>query len=442
MVDSNDAFLIELEKKDLDCFYIISEQTCKNLITLLKLNDDNISTIPSKFNIYIKKLMLLVNSEPKSLILKIKPYTPKKWYIINRRKEFSFLSDSVSDNEKSSSSDPDSNSEKSFFGDLSFGETKDNTDQQNTTFTAKTAIKQLLNNRPKIRLSTQIKDNMCIVVIIIDNSGNITLSFFNIPSDADKKQVITPVTVTPVTGTPVTVTPVTGTPVTVTPVTGTPVTVTPVTVSPIQWIKSIDTETEKTYYYNEQNNTTYWEEYNSDEGQIYYFNPQTGSFQWEKPENYKKKYYHKYLKYKQKYLEIQKYGKELEGGWFGDRTYIFCPNDVKSVVEIIYKNNSIFKTKDKEFFLFLTGPRSYYTEGKTKKISSLWYDFVDNTFWSDSLNLQKAKTLIENKIKEKNIQKIKGKNDKEYDVLINNYDFFSFKSVNGGFKIDYKNLVK
>jgi hypothetical protein len=161
-----------------------------------------------------------------------------------------------------------------------------------------------------------------------------------------------------------------------------------------------------------------------------------------------KKYYHKYLKYKQKYIEIQSNRQELEGGFIGERTYVFCPKDILDVVK-----KFIPKTfSDKEFFLFLIGPRSYYTEGKSKKICSLWYDFVDNTFWSDglglqtgiidSLHLQNAKTQIEKKIIEENSQKIKGKDDKEHDVSIKDYAFFSFKSVIEGYKLDYEGSVK
>jgi len=175
-----------------------------------------------------------------------------------------------------------------------------------------------------------------------------------------------------------------------------------------------------------------------------------------------KKYYHKYLKYKQKYLEAKKlhsdelhdnelHDDELKGGMNGDRIFIFCSEDVKNVLLKIYPTK--IKSEDKEFFFFLTGPNSFYTEGKSTKICRTWYKCFDNMFWEGGLGIIKGRFIdtldLKEAIKQINEKKLltqpfvieekheNGENVK-INVLINTY--FSFKSVSGGYELNYTNL--
>jgi hypothetical protein len=168
-----------------------------------------------------------------------------------------------------------------------------------------------------------------------------------------------------------------------------------------------------------------------------------------------KKYYNKYLKYKQKYLEAKKLygeelqgeelhgeelqGEELEGGLWLDKTFIFCPKDVYEVIEKLYKKSTNFNNK--KFFLFLLGPRSYFTELKSSKLCLCWGD-CDKNFWVDNENkalgrkfyffssIKKAvdqiKAKLENStaVESTNLVKFDLKDDEQED-----YKYFYFNST-------------
>ena len=125
-----------------------------------------------------------------------------------------------------------------------------------------------------------------------------------------------------------------------------------------------------------------------------------------------KKYYNKYSKYKQKYLEAKKlhgdelhgdelhgdklhgdklhgnelHGKEIQYGG-GKCTIILCPQPVWEVLNDLYKER---KFNDIEFFIFIMGPRSFLTDEKTRKLCSCWDVCIDN-YWDGGLGLVPGK---------------------------------------------------
>jgi len=98
----------------------------------------------------------------------------------------------------------------------------------------------------------------------------------------------------------------------------------------------------------------------------------------------KNKYFYKYLKYKQKYLEAQQlYGKELKGGGgvfnLGIPYFIHCPKEIYDLIITNYKLG--LNTFTNENCLLLTlGPNSYYsTSVPTDYFKNCWTeDFVKN----------------------------------------------------------------
>jgi hypothetical protein len=183
-----------------------------------------------------------------------------------------------------------------------------------------------------------------------------------------------------------------------------------------------------------------------------------------------KKYYNKYLKYKQKYLEAKKlhgdklHGDKLHGDKLHDKelhdkelhdkelhdkelhdkelqyveemqygggeyTFILCPKTVLEVLRDLYKDNKKFN--DIEFFKFITGPRSFLTNQNTKKLCFCWGECME-TFWEESLGLVTgnffktfdiniAKQQINNKI----INGVITIGDKEF----NDYSSFNIKKM-------------
>lgn len=389
-----DILLTELDKSVPKCVYIVSNETYSNIITLLKLNEGTISIIPQKFKKYIEKLILLVKSQKNERILKIKPLQPifiRDGNILKKGSGMSFLPDIPIDDIES------------LFGEFSFGEKRSSDFNKIViSYSAEIAKKQLLDNRINLRTYTQISGSMYVIIRNEDNFGNTSLSFCELPSATSISSFST--------------------------------------VNTKEILPKTEIKSE-------------WQEFTDDDtGKIYYYNPSTKVSVWKDSLHTNKKYYHKYLKYKQKYIKI--HSRELEGGFIGDRTYVFCPLDVRDVIKKIYPNNKEFT--DKEFFLFLTGPRSLYTEGKSPKISRTWYECVDNTFWVnglglekgliDSLHLEKAKIQIEEKIRNESSIKLQekhydGKNE-DVEVSLKNMHFFTFKSVLSGYKLDYNGLIK
>jgi len=68
-------------------------------------------------------------------------------------------------------------------------------------------------------------------------------------------------------------------------------------------------------------------------------------------ENSDEFYRKKYLKYKQKYIETQQlYGEELEGGLWGDITFVLCPKNVYDMIAELYPDNGDKKFFNKELF--------------------------------------------------------------------------------------------
>ena len=92
-------------------------------------------------------------------------------------------------------------------------------------------------------------------------------------------------------------------------------------------------------------------------------------------ENSDEFYRKKYLKYKQKYIETQQlYGEELEGGKWGDITFVFCTEKIHNMM-IRFYNGTDTKIKnffDKDVFFLLLGSDSYYTVYGTKDIQKCW----------------------------------------------------------------------
>jgi len=160
-------------------------------------------------------------------------------------------------------------------------------------------------------------------------------------------------------------------------------------------------------------------------------------------------YKKKYLKYKNKYIETQQlYSEELDGGTWGDKTFVFCPSDVYDVIKEIYFDN---KFKNKDFFLFSLGPKSFYTEYESKEACNCWGECKTN-FWGNE-NVYPAVGLKKETIpKKKNIfsdemipVEIVTKNiDYAKELIIkkiqsdsnySNYKHFYFKSTVFGYKI-------
>jgi hypothetical protein len=93
-----------------------------------------------------------------------------------------------------------------------------------------------------------------------------------------------------------------------------------------------------------------------------------------------KKYFYKYLKYKQKYLEAQKlYGKDLIGG-ANEYKYIFCPSAVYNLIKSLFpEGKNIFN--DLNCFNLLLGPRSYYKINPKVNIAiNCWNEQSNNNF--------------------------------------------------------------
>jgi hypothetical protein len=248
------------------------------------------------------------------------------------------------------------------------------------------------------------------------------------------------------------------------------------------WERLVDIK-KRTYYYKNKR-TNYIENIEPTTGKInntqtidsdntyYKGGPKPG---WIKFSN---KYYYKYLKYKQKYLEAKKlqggelHGEELqyeelqydelqydelqydelqydelqydelEGGNWGDITFIFCPAKVYEIVQEIF--SPTFKFMDKDFFLFCMGPKSFYTEEKSKKLCRCWGGCIVN-FWENGLggnylfNFKDAKKEIEDKMPKGEITF--GNDEQIPEILkgikLTKYKYFTFKSVREGYLIDY-----
>ena len=108
-------------------------------------------------------------------------------------------------------------------------------------------------------------------------------------------------------------------------------------------------------------------------------------------ENSDEFYRKKYLKYKQKYIETkQLYGEELEGGKWGDITFVFCTEKIHNMMRRLYDgtNTNIKKFLNKDVFFFLLGSDSYYTVYGTKDIQKCWpikINYGEN-FWVNNEN--------------------------------------------------------
>ena len=154
-----------------------------------------------------------------------------------------------------------------------------------------------------------------------------------------------------------------------------------------------------------------------------------------------KKYYYKYLKYKQKYLEAKKlHSEELVGGLFGSNNiFIFCPLEVYNVFGQIFNNNLKF-TGNKNFFIFLMGPRSFYTEEKSRKLCSCWDIFCEENYWERSLKIGNARDIIIKKmpsyILEVNDKKTIIFNDTRF-----NNKYFSFRAERSSLQINFSSMI-
>lgn len=176
--------------------------------------------------------------------------------------------------------------------------------------------------------------------------------------------------------------------------------------------------------------------------------------------------YNKYLKYKQKYLEAKKlYGEqihdkelvedlqvdELEGGTWGDNTFIFCSLPVYGIMGQLFNSN--LKFNDKDFFLFCMGPKSFYTEEKSKKLCRCWGGCIEN-FWEQGLG-EKERALkntydssvaaLQIKSKMPNGVITFGNNEQILPILrgktLTDYKYFTFKSVRGGYLINFPRMI-
>jgi hypothetical protein len=87
------------------------------------------------------------------------------------------------------------------------------------------------------------------------------------------------------------------------------------------------------------------------------------------------KYFYKYLKYKQKYLEAQQlYGKELKGGVISTYT-IYCPEQIYNLIKKLY--DSGFKQfKILNCFFLTLGYNSYYSTNIDKRFKNCWTEII------------------------------------------------------------------
>jgi len=210
------------------------------------------------------------------------------------------------------------------------------------------------------------------------------------------------------------------------------------------WERLVDVKTKKYYYYNTTtkkkidnkpiDRIIVEKETISPDGRYYKVGEKTN---WIKFNN---KYYYKYLKYKQKYLEAKKlHGEKLEGG--ATRTVIFCPKNVNEVITKLFEKDKNFK--DKEFFIFMMGPRSYYTVEKSDKLCSCWGVCEDN-YWEGGLGTVKRKLLTDKFNTAEAAYEIESKiNVQSKENKIKNYKYFYIESetLSSTYSINWFNLV-
>lgn len=87
--------------------------------------------------------------------------------------------------------------------------------------------------------------------------------------------------------------------------------------------------------------------------------------------NGRSKYFYKYLKYKQKYLEAQQlYGEELKGGDIS--TYIiYCPEKIYNLINELHKVG-FKKFKNLDCFFLTLGSNSFYSTNEDNTFKNCW----------------------------------------------------------------------
>jgi len=398
-----------LNKPNLICVYIVNKVICDNILTLMSEEKtiDKLS-IPIKYKQYIYGLLDFTNVDKN---INISKFYIKKFSILNPkplRPVFSRTANtykvedglSLVDNNK----DLPFNKMTSPFGEFSFGEDRVEFlyNYKESTFKAKfnnkIAARQLYENIDNIRnaIGSEGLTEEIWAISRFDNSNHIELFFVKL-ADAKTTQQSK--------------------------------------IATTSYSEMKKTPRQEINEQIQQIKGNLWYRFKDDKQRIVFKNAETDKILTVAPpagsiirdlENFK----YKYLKYKQKYLEAKNLyneelqNKELEGGAPGDYTFIFCPEEVMNLIKEAYKD--VTKFNDINFFKFIMGPKSFYTEQRSHKLCRCWGD-CDEKFWTKSFGIDTVLFKIEKAIEHINEVMPSGNftyNNKEY----KDYKYFYFKS--------------